>query len=88
MGYTSVRQEDPRLADLSARLRVGVDTAQDEDVRRFLQRNAGGVLADRLRIEWAKALARRGSWTTFAAELPVPSESRMIFRPMERPAAK
>ncbi|MEO5786758.1 MAG: transglycosylase SLT domain-containing protein, partial [Casimicrobiaceae bacterium] len=50
------------------RLKLGIDSAADADVRAFLRRNAGGVLADRLRIDWLKSLGKRGQLTTFGAE--------------------
>ncbi|MDQ6619491.1 MAG: lytic transglycosylase domain-containing protein [Pseudomonadota bacterium] len=50
------------------RLKLGIDSAPDEDVRAFLQRQAGSALADKLRIDWLKSLGRRGQWASFATE--------------------
>jgi len=51
-------------------LRLNLDDADPERVRSFLTRREGGPLADRLRGEWLKSLAKRGEWTLFAAEYP------------------
>ena len=51
-------------------LRLNLDDADPERVRSFLTRREGGPLADRLRGEWLKSLAKRGQWTLFAAEYP------------------
>ena len=51
-------------------LRLKLDDADPEPVRSFLTRREGGPLADRLRGEWLKSLAKRGQWTLFAAEYP------------------
>jgi soluble lytic murein transglycosylase len=51
-------------------LRLKLDDADPERVQSFLTRREGGPLADRLRGEWLKSLAKRGQWTLFAAEYP------------------
>src|ERR1700687_4166346 len=51
-------------------LRLKLDEADPDRVRSFLARREGGPLADRLRGEWLKSLAKRGQWTLFAAEYP------------------
>src|ERR1700693_1870384 len=51
-------------------LRLKLDEPDPERVRSFLTRREGGPLADRLRGEWLKSLAKRGQWTLFAAEYP------------------
>ncbi len=57
------------------RLKLGIDTAADNDVRGFLQRYPDSVLADRLRLEWLKSLGKRGEWSAFGAEYrPVAGE--------------
>jgi soluble lytic murein transglycosylase len=57
------------------RLRVDVDAADPAAVRRFLAREAGSPLADRLRVEWLKSLARRGLWPDFDADrVPTPAD--------------
>jgi peptidoglycan lytic transglycosylase len=56
-------------------LKLGIDTANPEDVRAFLARQAGSPLADRLRVEWLKSLARRGQWADFMADrVPTPAD--------------
>ena len=51
-------------------LRLRLDTAGNDEIRGYLARWPGTPLADRLRVEWLKALGKRGQWTTFAAEYP------------------
>ena len=51
-------------------LQLKLDDADPERVRGFIARREGGPLADRLRGEWLKSLARRGQWPLFAAEYP------------------
>jgi soluble lytic murein transglycosylase len=51
-------------------LRLKLDDADPEGVRSFLTRREGGPLADRLRGEWLKSLAKHEQWTLFAAEYP------------------
>ncbi|HZQ60758.1 MAG TPA: transglycosylase SLT domain-containing protein [Casimicrobiaceae bacterium] len=51
------------------RLKLGIDTAADDAVRAFLQHYPGSVLADRLRSDWLKSLARRGQWGAFGTEI-------------------
>src|SRR6266446_5170611 len=51
-------------------LRLKLDDADPDRVQSFLARREGGPLADRLRGEWLKSLAKRGQWTLFAAEYP------------------
>jgi soluble lytic murein transglycosylase len=46
-------------------LTLGLDEADPEQVRRFLAREAGSPLADRLRVEWLKSLGKRGAWADF-----------------------
>jgi soluble lytic murein transglycosylase len=56
-------------------LKLGIDTANPEEVRAFLARQAGSPLADRLRVEWLKSLARRGQWADFMADrVPTPAD--------------
>jgi soluble lytic murein transglycosylase len=54
-------------------LRTRLDDVDYDAVRGFLGRYPNTPLADRLRVEWLKALARRGDWTTFALEYPPPA---------------
>src|SRR6202171_2813002 len=51
-------------------LRLKLDDADPDRVQSFLARREGGPLADRLRGEWLKSLAKREQWTLFAAEYP------------------
>lgn len=51
-------------------IRLKLDDADPERVKGFLGRYAETPLADRLRIEWLKALAKREQWELFAAEYP------------------
>ena len=51
-------------------IRLRSDDVDPERVRAFLVRYAGTPLADRLRVEWLKSLARREQWALFAAEYP------------------
>lgn len=50
-------------------LKLGLDDADPAAVQGFLARNAGSPLADRLRVEWLKSLARRGSFDLFDQEI-------------------
>jgi soluble lytic murein transglycosylase len=44
--------------------------ARAEDVRDFLSRNSGSALAEQLRTDWLKVLARSGRWELFQEEYP------------------
>ncbi|HVO89657.1 MAG TPA: transglycosylase SLT domain-containing protein [Casimicrobiaceae bacterium] len=50
-------------------LRLRIDEVPPEAVRAYLARFASTPLAERLRIDWLKSLARRGDWTRFGEEL-------------------
>ena len=50
-------------------LRLALDDVDADTVQGFLARNAGSPLADRLRVEWLKALARRGAFDLFDREI-------------------
>jgi soluble lytic murein transglycosylase len=41
-----------------------INSANDQDVHRFLQQNAGTPLASRLQYAWLKSLARKQKWQT------------------------
>jgi soluble lytic murein transglycosylase len=45
--------------------------ARAEDVRDFLSRYAGSVLAEQLRTDWLKVLAKSGRWELFHEEYPL-----------------
>ncbi len=44
--------------------------APDDDIRRFIDRNPGSVVADLARRDWLLALGKRGEWKTFEAQMP------------------
>jgi soluble lytic murein transglycosylase len=44
--------------------------APAEDVRDFLSRHSGSALAEQMRADWLKVLARSGRWELFQAEQP------------------
>jgi soluble lytic murein transglycosylase len=82
--YDAYRAGDPlKLAKFSAgleehalapylefwRLKLRLDDLSATEARDFLSRHAGSYLADRLRSDWLKVLARRGDWQTFDLEL-------------------
>ena len=50
-------------------LRIALDDADPDAVQGYLARNAGSPLADRLRVEWLKSLAKRGSFDLFDREI-------------------
>ncbi len=50
-----------------------LETATDEEIGAFFVRWPDSPLADRLRVEWLKALGKRGQWSTFAADYPPPA---------------
>lgn len=56
----------PRYWLASAQLIAGDDSA----VSPYLQQYAGSYLADKLRSEWLKELAKRGDWARFESEYP------------------
>ena len=51
-------------------LSMRLDQATADEARAFLAAYRDSPLSDRLRLEWLKALARRGEWELFDAELP------------------
>ncbi len=55
---------------LQARLRGNAPEQVDAAVARFLERHAGTVVADRMRLEWLLALGARGDFATFEREFP------------------
>ena len=44
--------------------------AADVEIRRFIDRHAGTLVADLMRRDWLLNLGRRGIWTTFDTEYP------------------
>jgi len=53
-------------------LKLGLDDASPAAVNAYFDRYPNSPLADRLRVDWLKALARRGVWSRFALDFPAP----------------
>jgi soluble lytic murein transglycosylase len=51
-------------------LRLGIDDLPPQTARSFLARYNGTLVAEQLRRDWLKALARKQAWDAFEAELP------------------
>ena len=51
-------------------LRLRLEDRSAEEVRWFLSRNEGSLLAEQLRRDWLKVLGRRGDWALFKEEAP------------------
>ena len=51
------------------RLRLRIEDARADDVRKFLSRHAGTYLGDLLRGDWLRELGRRGDWQAFEQDL-------------------
>ena len=54
-------------------LKGRLDETPPEAIDDFLARYPDGPLTERLRVEWLKALAKRGDWTRFALGYPPPA---------------
>jgi soluble lytic murein transglycosylase len=54
-------------------LKSRLDESSSDAVRAFLDRYPDGPLTDRLRVDWLKALGKRGDWNRFALDYPPPS---------------
>lgn len=54
-------------------LKSRLDELSSDAVRGFLDRYPDGPLADRLRVDWLKALGKRGDWNRFALDYPPPA---------------
>ncbi|MCX5824164.1 MAG: transglycosylase SLT domain-containing protein [Deltaproteobacteria bacterium] len=52
------------------RLRLRLEEADPGELRGFLARNEGTVLAERLRRDWLLVLGKRGQWEIFRKEYP------------------
>ena len=52
------------------RLRLRIEEADPGELRAFLARNAGTVLAEQLRREWLRVLGKNGQWELFRQEHP------------------
>lgn len=53
--------------------KLKIDTATDGEISAYLDRWPNTPLADRLRVDWLKALGKRGQWASFATLYPPPS---------------
>ena len=81
------RNDRARLATLAPRLdahvlapyvgywqlKLALDEALPEAVRAYVEKYPNTPLADRLRVDWLKVLARRGQWSRFALDYPPPA---------------
>lgn len=52
-------------------LRPRLDDATTEEVRAFLERERGSVLAEQVRRDWLKVLGKKQQWEQFRAEYPL-----------------
>jgi len=52
-------------------LKIRIDDADPDAVRRFLSENKDTLLADRLRSDWLKSLGKKGAWDQFVQEYPL-----------------
>ena len=52
------------------RLKLAIDDATPEAVRDFLDRYPNTPLAEKLRVDWLKTLAKRSDWNNFALDYP------------------
>ena len=55
------------------RLKLSIDDASPEAVHDYLGRYPDTPLAEKLRVDWLKALARKSDWNRFALDYPTPS---------------
>mgnify|MGYP001619482878 CR=1 FL=1 len=62
------------------RLKLRLEDNPDAEVRAFLQREAGSYLAERLRADWLKELAKRGDWQSFDQQLPLLAREDLELR--------
>jgi soluble lytic murein transglycosylase len=53
------------------RLRLRLEEADSGELRNFLDRNAGTVLAEQLRRDWLRVLGKNGQWELFREEYPL-----------------
>lgn len=51
-------------------LRARLESASHEEIRQFLNRNAGSYVEDRLRADWLLLLGKVSDWANFDAEFP------------------
>ena len=62
------------------RLSMRLDDAPRAEVREFLSKQAGTYVAERLRGEWLRVLARRGEWVEFDREAAAYGEQDLEIR--------
>ncbi len=51
-------------------LKLRIEQASPEELRSFLSRNEGTVLAEQLRRDWLRVLGKNGQWELFRQEFP------------------
>ncbi|MCE5264194.1 MAG: hypothetical protein LLG97_11745, partial [Deltaproteobacteria bacterium] len=51
-------------------LKLRIEQVSPEELRAFLARNEGTLMAEQLRREWLRVLGRNGQWELFRQELP------------------
>jgi soluble lytic murein transglycosylase len=51
-------------------LKLRLEQASPEELRAFLSRNGGTVLAEQMRREWLRVLGKNGQWDLFRQEFP------------------
>lgn len=51
-------------------LKSAIETVEATQIREFLSQNERSFLAERLRMEWLRQLAKRGQWQEFEREFP------------------
>jgi len=55
------------------RLKLAIDDATSETIRDYLDRYPNTPLAEKLRVDWLKSLAKKSDWSRFALDYPPPS---------------
>ena len=55
------------------RLKLAIDDTPPAAVRDYLDRYPDTPLAEKLRVDWLKALAKKSDWNRFALDYPPPS---------------
>ncbi len=71
-------------------LKLDLDGASPDEVRSFLKRYGGTVVAERMRADWLKVLGMRGSWALFTEEyplLPAPDTETVCYSAQARMAS-
>jgi soluble lytic murein transglycosylase len=60
-------------------LKLGMDDAAPAAIRAYLDRYPNTPLADRLRVDWLKSLARRNIWDRFALDYSPPGDDTELL---------